>query len=71
MTPDKQTTDVVPLTKAKEHDCVQVVLAFPSVISAFEEWLGARGLYLFPIPVGSADLPTYGIGFHAEGDDRG
>lgn len=48
----------------RESDCIEVVMAFPYFIQAFEEWLDDRGLYLFPIPIErDDDLPAYGIGF--------
>lgn len=48
----------------RDHDCIEVVLAFPGLIRAFEEWLDQRGAYLFPIPLEGGDhLPVYGIGF--------
>ena len=50
--------------REREHDCIEVVLAFPTLIEAFEEWLTTRGLYLFQIlrldP--EENLPAYGIG---------
>lgn len=46
----------------RENDCIEVVLAFPELIRAFEEWLSSRNLYLFPIPVEGDNLPAYGVG---------
>jgi len=43
----------------REHDTIQVVLAFPEFIRDFEEWLTLRGLHLAPGPRGEDDLPTY------------
>lgn len=59
-----QTTDTN--APARDTDCIEVVLAFPGLIQRFEEWLSRHGLYLFPIPVGDDDLPTYGVGFIGE-----
>ena len=47
---------------SRDTDCIEVVLAYPHLIRSFEEWLSTRGLYLVPIPVGTDDLPTYGVG---------
>lgn len=44
-----------------EDDVVQVVLLKPTFDWVQDE-IRARGLYLFPIPVGGEDLPTYGVG---------
>lgn len=45
-----------------EHDAIQVVLAFPEYIAAFEGWLASRGAELFQIPIDDpGELPTYAI----------
>jgi hypothetical protein len=54
--------------RRRESDCIEVVLAFPTLIGAFEEWLSERGLYLFPIPIDGDNLPAYGVGVLSEAD---
>lgn len=44
-----------------EDDVVQVVLLKPT-FDWIQEQIRARGLYLFPIPIGDDDLSTYGVG---------
>ena len=51
---------LAPITLA-EDDVAQVVLLGPT-FDWFQRELRARGLYLFPIPVGDDDLPTFGVG---------
>lgn len=51
---------LAPITLA-EDDVAQVVLLGPT-FDWFQRELRARGLYLFPIPVGDEDLPTFGVG---------
>lgn len=46
----------------RDHDCIEVVMAYPEFIQAFEEWLSSRNLHLFPIPVDGDNLPCYGVG---------
>lgn len=46
----------------RDSGCIEVVLAFPSLIRAFEQWLTDRDMYLFPIPVEGDHLPAYGVG---------
>lgn len=43
------------------YGVIQVVLP-PAVQGPLREWLAARGLSLYQIPV-EDDLPTYGVGF--------
>lgn len=59
-----------PLTRLDVNDYgeIQVVMT-PGIQGHFREWLAARGLYLFPIPV-EDDLPTYGIGIREAVWDR-
>ena len=44
-----------------EPEAIQVVIAFPELRKSFERWLKKNGLTLFSIPMGTDDLPTYGI----------
>lgn len=50
---------LAPITLAE--DVAQVVLLRPT-FDWMQAQLRARGLYLFPIPVGEDDPPTFGIG---------
>lgn len=44
------------------HDAIQVILAFPELVEAFESWVASRGAELFQIPIDDTDeLPTYAI----------
>jgi hypothetical protein len=50
-----------------DHGEVPQVCLHPALVDAFGVWLAARGLFLFRIPTGADQLPTYGVGI---ADDR-
>lgn len=50
-----------PIACTFPDDVAQVVLTGSS-FAWFQSAVRARGLYLFPIPVGDEELPTFGIG---------
>jgi hypothetical protein len=50
-----------PVPIPADTEVVEVVLLAPT-FEWFQEQIRARGLYLFPIPVGGDELPTYGVG---------
>lgn len=68
MADEARTDEPVRHCNPNEHDCIEVVFAFPALIAAFEQWLASRGLYLFPIPVDPDNLPAYGVGVAADHD---
>ena len=50
-----------PIVDVRHDDVVQLCLTGP-MFDWVQRSLRARGLYLFPIPVGDDDLRTFGIG---------
>jgi hypothetical protein len=50
-----------PVPNPGPEECAQVVCT-EVTFHWLQSRLRARGLYLFPIPVGDEDLPTYGVG---------
>jgi hypothetical protein len=50
-----------PVPSPAEDSVAQVVLTGVT-FDWFQQQVRARGLYLFPIPVGDDDLTTYGVG---------
>jgi hypothetical protein len=47
---------------SEPYDGVFQVVFHPAMRTALERWIEGRGCYLFPIPGGEDDLPTFGIG---------